>query len=60
MHSMYSRVQLEARLDKGFQDVSEATFWGATLNGDEGWIRPSVPRAASLSWIFDLCFASWT
>eukprot|EP00438_Fugacium_kawagutii_P002050 Skav230092 [mRNA] locus=scaffold3264:40338:47439:- [translate_table: standard] len=51
MYAMYRTVQLEAHPGKGFEDLVEANFWGATVNGDEGWIRPQVPRAASLSWV---------
>eukprot|EP00438_Fugacium_kawagutii_P015944 Skav205630 [mRNA] locus=scaffold1575:126668:131720:+ [translate_table: standard] len=51
MHGMYRSVKLEAHPGKGFTDQVEATFWGATINGAEGWIRPSIPRSASLAWI---------
>eukprot|EP00438_Fugacium_kawagutii_P000120 Skav218734 [mRNA] locus=scaffold1346:878540:884943:+ [translate_table: standard] len=51
MHNMYKRVQLEAHPTKGFAEVSKASFWGATVDGDEGLVRPNIARAASLAWV---------
>ena len=51
MHAMYKKVGLYAHPEKGFQDLSKASFWGADVDGDEGLVRGQVVRAISLCWV---------
>lgn len=51
MHAMYGKVGLEAHPTKGFANCSQASFWGADIDGDSGLIRASVFRCASLAWV---------
>eukprot|EP00438_Fugacium_kawagutii_P019762 Skav203652 [mRNA] locus=scaffold2755:23567:26983:+ [translate_table: standard] len=51
MHSMYTAVGLDAHPDKGFSQESEASFWGADVDGCEGLVRGNMVRAISLCWV---------
>ncbi len=51
MQDKYKEVNLIPHEQKAFRDSSEATFWGAEVNGQEGTIRGSLKRAIPLAGI---------
>lgn len=51
MHDIYQKVNLQAHPTKGFANQTEASFWGADVDGSTGLVRGNVVRAISLCWV---------
>eukprot|EP00438_Fugacium_kawagutii_P003517 Skav224779 [mRNA] locus=scaffold4598:69178:73705:- [translate_table: standard] len=51
LHDMYNKVGLQAHPSKGFANQTNASFWGADVDGEAGLVRGSIVRAISLCWV---------
>ena len=40
----YRRAPLKVSEDKVFSDSTKASFWGITVHGESGWVRPNPER----------------
>lgn len=61
MVQAYESVKLQAHEAKRMRELTEAKFWGASLEGSSGLIRAQLERAVPISFITSqLCRLGWS